>query len=415
MKARRPSGDLPALILWIGAVALVLRFTIGVLHAAGRPANGFVAHHTASRLILEGAGAAALYDDSVFIAEVDRAEPGVVDIFGANPPTVALAAVPLSFLDYRGARLVWTVASLCAWFLSVLWLSRALCLGGVWVPTLLCGAALFEPAAENLGHGQFHVLVLVLVLAAWSALRRGRPAGAGTALGLALGLKAAGVVFWPLLAVRRQWRALAWGAATLAVLAVLVFALSPGMDAWAAFIDRARGTAASGSLSVTAYQTVPGLIHRLTVRSASWNPAPLFDLGSAGSVISWCAVLAMLGHSLVKARGSDVTGALAAFAALGLAISPVSLDYHYVVAIFPATVLVAWNRDRMLKPAGLLTIAAVVLIALDLPYRSPRLADGAMALLAYPKLYGVLILWWLLQSRPSASAMPRKHVTEART
>jgi hypothetical protein len=50
----------------------------------------------------------------------------------------------------------------------------------------------------------------------------------------------------------------------------------------------------------------------------------------------------------------------------------------------------------------------MTLIALDLPYRSPRLADGAWALLAYPKLYGAWLLWGLAiwACRPAAVAVP---------
>ena len=42
----------------------------------------------------------------------------------------------------------------------------------------------------------------------------------------------------------------------------------------------------------------------------------------------------------------------------------------------------------MVSWEGLTLTAGAILIAVDLPYRSAELADGAWALLAYPKLYG---------------------------
>jgi hypothetical protein len=46
-------------------------------------------------------------------------------------------------------------------------------------------------------------------------------------------------------------------------------------------------------------------------------------------------------------------------------------------------------------------LVAVALIAADLPYRAGRLTTGAWALLAYPKLYGAWLLWWLARRPPS--------------
>jgi hypothetical protein len=52
----------------------------------------------------------------------------------------------------------------------------------------------------------------------------------------------------------------------------------------------------------------------------------------------------------------------------------------------------AWARERRSPWAWGLLVAAILPVATDLPYRSPRFARGAWALLAYPKLYGALLL-----------------------
>jgi hypothetical protein len=42
--------------------------------------------------------------------------------------------------------------------------------------------------------------------------------------------------------------------------------------------------------------------------------------------------------------------------------------------------------------------AVVVLVGAPLPYKSPRVAAGLPTLLAYPKLYGALVLWAMAMS-----------------
>jgi hypothetical protein len=391
----RAPGHLPLLGLWLLAAGLIIRLVIQVLGAAREPSHGFVGHYAASRLLLERAPAAAFYDDSLFIAEVQRHDPGVIDIFGANPPTVAFTATPLAVFPYAEVRMVWTVASLMLWLLAVYWLARTVGLGGLWTPALLCVAALFQPAVENLRHGQFHVLVLVLFLVAWHGQRRRRPAATGASLGVAVASKAAGVALWPFLLATRQWRALTWAAFTFLGIAAASIPLL-GIEAWPAFIERAGQWAAAGPVTVTAYQSVPGLVRRLTVEDARLNPSPLLDLGTAGITLSWIAVAGLLAYSLLVAPRHPPPRVFAAFVALGLAISPVSIDYHYVVAILPLVVLLSLHRDALFSSAGLLTVCALAIIGLDLPYRSARLADGWITVFAYPKLYGALILWWLL-------------------
>jgi hypothetical protein len=58
-------------------------------------------------------------------------------------------------------------------------------------------------------------------------------------------------------------------------------------------------------------------------------------------------------------------------------------------------VLLARYQSGMASLRGVVLAAAALMIALDLPYRSPIVGSGILALLAYPKLYGALLLWGL--------------------
>jgi hypothetical protein len=71
---------------------------------------------------------------------------------------------------------------------------------------------------------------------------------------------------------------------------------------------------------------------------------------------------------------------------------PQSLDYHYVLAIFPIVVLLSRLHDQPRTVAFAMLAVATIAIAAALPYNSPRLSSGLIAILAYPKLYGALLL-----------------------
>jgi hypothetical protein len=234
----------------------------------------------------------------------------------------------------------------------------------------------------------------------------------GASLGAAFALKAAGAVFWLLLLAQRQWRALLSAGGVFLVLVLATLPLS-GLSAWSSFFARAEALRASGSLIVTAYQSAPGLVRRLTVADPQWNPSPLFDAPTAGPVLAVLVVIGLIAWSIVIAARRPRDDALfAAFAALAVAVSPVSLDYHYVICLLPIAVLVSRLPAGPAGLQGLLLLAAVLMIGMDLPYRSPRLADGWLVFVAYPKLYGALLLWLMaLQStRPGADRRASPHV-----
>jgi hypothetical protein len=83
------------------------------------------------------------------------------------------------------------------------------------------------------------------------------------------------------------------------------------------------------------------------------------------------------------------------FVCAALMTSPLSLDYHFTAALLPIGLLLAIVARSPSPPAAIVLLAATAAIGADLPYRSPNLAAGAWALLAYPKLYGALLLWAL--------------------
>jgi len=240
-----------------------------------------------------------------------------------------------------------------------------------------------------------YVLVLVLLVVAWIGYRRQRSGTCGAAVGTLFIAKTAALMMWPLMLVERRWRALAWGGGVI-LFGVLSSTIVLGTGVWAAYLHAAQRLPESASLSVTAYQTQLSFFRHLFVYDAEWNPNPLVNiplLGYGLPIIGLGVFLAISSWYAYRRGASD--SMFAAFVLLGLIVSPVSLDYHYVIALLPIGILMSQLRGQLLSWSGFILIAGTLLIAADLPYQAARLTPGAWAFFAYPKLYGALLLWGL--------------------
>jgi hypothetical protein len=81
------------------------------------------------------------------------------------------------------------------------------------------------------------------------------------------------------------------------------------------------------------------------------------------------------------------------FIIAGLIISPFSLDYHYTILLLPILMLINNIRKNSSVLLWVMVLFSISLIAVYLPYSSPRFAKGIWAVFAYPKLYGAICLW----------------------
>ena len=169
-----------------------------------------------------------------------------------------------------------------------------------------------------------------------------------------------------------------------------------GFDAWRTYFRLLLGFSAQPSLAVTAYQTQLGFFRHLLTYDAQWNPAPLFQAPILGTWLSWLGLLLIVTVSVRRVMltsQDDLT--FAVFVIANIILSLVSLDYHYTLLLLPIATLMAQGREWPTFWLKIGLVIAMALIATDLPYRAPRLATGPWALLAYPKLYGALLLWRL--------------------
>ena len=379
-------------LLWCVAVVLGLEMAGYQARVVDQRANGFVAYYTSARLLTEGEDPARFYDRPWFQSHIARFEPTVLEIFSANPPTMSVLLLPLSSLGYYEARAVWVAFSLAAVIATTAWLLLALRISGFWAPAFAGFVFLYDPLVSTLDHGQFYALGLALMAVVFHGYQTGRDLAIGVPLGFLLITKTAGLLIWPLLVVGKRWRAMAWG---VGVAAMTLVAAWPWISAaaWGRYLREAVELTRNPLLGVTAYQTVFGFFHHLFGQGGDPIGAPVISLPALATALSAIVSGGLLIVTALAARQSPRSGVMfAAFVLLGLILTPVTGASHYTLALLPIAVLVA-EAQRHGARYALLVIAGALLIAADLPYRSPRLADGLLALFAYPKLYGTLLLW----------------------
>jgi hypothetical protein len=369
-----------------------------VLPAAQATTNGFAAYYTAAHLLArEPESLQHVYDDAWFAARVERAGfPGLYDIFNVQPPTMGLMLLPLAWLPPASARIAWIAFSLLLLPAGLHLLARALALPARWAAWALPFCLLYAPFTENLRQAQAYALLFFLLcLLFWSVLR-GHERLAGTALALMLVLKSAGLWLWPLLVWGPCRRVVRWAALMAAALALATLPwITAG--AWAAYTSHLPRLATMPERTVTAYQTVTSLFGHLFVFHPTWNPAPVLH----SPLLAGTLTLGVVGGSLVLSacctRGSP-TLALALFGALLAPTVPVAEGHHYLL-VLPSLLVAAWHAQRSTLGwrAWAVLLVAALLLGTPLPYKSPHLQAGWLALFAYPRVYGAYLLWaWLV-------------------
>ena len=384
-RAGYPGAIWIASLVWLAVSATAL--------ATGRMTHGFSAYYTASRTLVAGELDAHVYDDAWFMAAVQRVTGTEVrEIFGPNPPAMALLALPVVAFEPRVARAIWLASSLIAfagatWF----WLRRAP--RDQMAGSAAIAIAMLNPAVwANLRQAQAYLFVFAAFtfVARSSVLRR--DGSGGSVAGLVVALKSSGVAWWTLTVVERRWRFVAAAAISWALISgIVVFVTGP--EPWLRYPQYVAAFVQRPGASATAYQTTWSLARRLCVADPQFNPAPAGDCGRAALVLPPLLVLsAWLWTARRVWRGALPTTTIAAGVCLSLLALPVAEDHQFVLLTIPLLLLIesrAWHASRRLS-IGLALAAALLLIPLEL---ATRWSSGWSALAAYPRLYAAWLLW----------------------
>jgi hypothetical protein len=395
------------------AVALlILYLSVRVIPTAQTHIGTFAAYYTSAYILAHMPQQIShAYDTDWFAAQFPAA--GIYDasdVFSNQPPTMALIVLPLLSLPPVPARLVWSVISMLILLGGLMVLARSLNLSVLWGIWAAPFCILYAPLRENFSLGQAYLLLfLSLCILFWAIVAPWREksqksvtqAVAGVALGLMLIVKTALVWLWPLLLLARRWRLLLCAVATTLAVALLTLPWI-GLEAWRIYVTQLPTLATDPIRYVTAYQTVTSLLGHLLVYDARWNPGSVADWPLAAQGLTLIVQLSTLAYTAARAQLNDTRHeiralSLAFAAALSTANAPVGEGYHYI-AVLPSLLVAGWYawEAKLSWRAWAVLVAAAALLGTQLPYKSPQLMAGWLALLAYPRVYGAYLLWgWL--------------------
>jgi hypothetical protein len=405
------------------------------LPAARAETYAFSAYYTAARLSLGGQGGlgfcgAWFFEQQRALGFGDRS-----DYFCPNPPTTALALMPVAWLQPALARYAWVALDL-AMIAGMLWLSwrvfgmvndgqrttddgrrttddgwtmriryrlssivdrlSSSVVGPVTYAALATVAvALFRPLHADLRAGQVYTL-LALCYTLWLyGFVAGRDRVCGAALALLALLKLAGWPLWLLMVVARRWGALGWAIGFGAAVGLLTLPLF-GVDFWLDYLLRqAPAISADPIYAVPAFQTLTSLLRQLFVLDPRWSPRPLIDAPWLASALWWPAALALLGPTLRLARREPASAALATLC-LVVPLQPAGEQYHYtlLLPVVIAALLAPIAGARRWSGRLVGVAAGFVLLILPAYFLNTAAWSGwPWALMAYPRMYGALLLW----------------------
>jgi hypothetical protein len=411
-------------ITWVVAMIAFLTFLWRVvLPAAQHNTFAFSVYYTSARLALQGEADSRLCEEWFF--EQQRALGLQADTFcGAGLPTMALVMAPLAWLRPEAARIIWVTLDL-AIIAAICMIARRVSTyidlprlpDVIFFPLAILTIALYQPLAAELRAGQiyiFQALFYSLWLYGFVAKRDWLCSVSLACLAL---VKLAALPLWLFMAFHGRWRALVLA---IAIILAVILATFPmfGAELWQVNMQRLIELPSRGNSSaVTAYQTVLSLFKQLFTFDATWSPRPLADVPILVNIVVPIIGVTLAAATLFISRRRDpATGAMAMLCLL-VPFQPTGEQYHYTflfVVILVLLPLLNWRRvDRV---TWTMFVAALVLFALPSYFLdSNRFTGFPIALIAYPRMYGALVLWALLLFKLPPKPKPRPAQTQPTT
>lgn len=302
-----------------------------------------------ARLVQEGRTDVLYSHNDVFFNVADSPEftrvageigvPKVPTAF-VHAPLVAVLARPLAWAPLPVAYRVWTVLSAIALAVALWMALRAFApsVRGMFALGVLMLLMLpFEPARYAFWLGQTTPFIVLMVLGAFVLLRRDREVLAGALMAVPAFIKLTPLVFVPLWAWQRRWRALAGMGAGLVLLAALSVALL-GVRCHVAYVER---VAEIGRIALVSHnnQTLSALLTRPGYSSEELDMWRMVRPSLAARVAVPVLALVMVAWPAWWLRRERRSPLLEAFALLATLLLPNIAWTHYYLLIVPVALV----------------------------------------------------------------------------
>jgi hypothetical protein len=334
------------------------------------------------------------------------------------PPLFALTLWPLARVPFVPALQIWRVVQLLLLAASVWLLARTYRFDrNLWLwASLILVLMNFRPLGDTVAYGQVDIMLLLLIVGSWVALRQDHDWAAGLLLALAAMLKLYPAFLVLFFVARRRWRALlafAVGLVALAGLSVLIL----GWPVNETYLREVLPISGGGTAWVE-NQTFNGFLNRLLTDRLALDPTTSRRADEAA--LLGAGILTAITGGLIYKFGkreslNDGLGFSLLVVTMLLAL-PAAWIHYETILVLPFVLLFVSARER-----GTLPFRAVVLVALAfaficfgniwLVFQRDVYGRFWQLLLSY-KVYGMLLLWLglalLLIHRPRAAGIGRE-------
>ena len=287
----------------------------------------------------------------------------------AHPPASILLSLPFGLLGYREAHLAWNMVSLVALAVSVWLIIRPTGLDfSPWlvlpIATLLLTS---NSLAQQINHGQFNLVLLLLITGSWLADRSGREEAAGLLLGIAAAIK----LFPAFLAIyfiaQRRWRSLAicvLSFLTINGLAATIF----GADCYRTYFQEIVPRVNHGFRDFWPNASLNGYWCKL-FDAPNGHVIPLVKCPTAYRIATFVSSCVVVGLIFWKCRSSrTLVQRDLAFGACVLAmvlVSPITWDHYFLMLLLSWAIL--WKQMQPHPANRVLVLASVLVLATIYP------------------------------------------------
>lgn len=205
------------IILWIIILTLLI-FYLGVVYINSQQpiSTDFVKLYSSAKLFINNQG---IYTP-VSIESFGTVPEGIKEIYekdflgpNLNPPFQTLLLIPLGYLSFSRAYLLWSLLSIICGITIAVIANREIRQSydsSFSLEKVLILLFLFFPTFVSVTIGQNSLLLALSLVIAWHAGRNDHDPLAGIALGFALSIKIFTGLFIPILILKRRWRLLKW-------------------------------------------------------------------------------------------------------------------------------------------------------------------------------------------------------------
>jgi len=372
--------------------------------------HGFASYYTSAKMLIDGSDMTRAYDTTYYFAKMNEYGFGNVKDL-SNLPTGSFIMLPLAGLEPVTAKIIWNVLGIIFLFISILLLFKTfdIQLYSIQGLCLILLTLLFYPFYYNIAFGQAYAMLLLLASVSVYGFKKDNTLFIAIPIALIIILKGYG--FYPLAALLFMKKPRVFFLTIGLTIAIFLLTLPLfGLSAWQMYYAKFYSVVAYGEHSSNvAYQTVGSLLGHFFSFNSTVNTNAMLSIPKI--YVYYFNQLAGLVILFLLSKKFNRDNYLIFFVmsfALSVIFSPAAEDYHslFYLPIIILSGSILFKVIDLRSPQIYVFAIAVLLLMLPLPFR--QLQDSAFPLyiLAYPRLYGALIMIFLAHGLIHGGKLP---------